>query len=841
MPEVPEHMQQNLAHLELEATEVRRNPPTFGPRASPFPVREGSLAATASVRSAQEQQGPPNVQYSGDDSSTVAREYPAQHPAQHHHQRQDPGQDVMYSPAGPPRFSPFPQLLNPPPNVPPSDEEKEANLEQARVQVLNSDDPEIQLAWAQDTLSYVEVAMQHEARVSEQQPRRPQTPQVEHQLRVDAVSVVSFLAEQHHPKAEFMRGMWLEFGKFGVRVDPKDAYRSYARAAEKGYGRAEYRMGMQYESSNEPAKAIKHYHRGVAMGDSASNYRLGMMILLGQHGQRQDYQRGLEHIRFAADTADENAPQGAYVYGMLLARELDSLVVPEQHLPLELGEARVYIEKAAYLGFAKAQVKMGAAYELCQLGCDFNPALSLHYNALAARQGEGVAEMAVSKWFLCGYEGVFEKNEELAFVFAQRAARTGLPTAEFAMGYFHEIGVYVPVNVQEARRWYDRAAEHGNQDALARIDSIARSKTLSKRDHEQVAIQRIKSQYGSQRGRRPARFSTRTEPMPAIPDGHLPMPDPAQVHSPLRRGPLLPPAGVHPSRSQSAMGAPYPSSGPGPFRPSSRPGTATSLVSPHARLAMSPSLEVRSATATIPDAHDHGAHTASRPRPGPAGGGDYRPVELFDGVYTADDDDDDGHHHHHHPLASANPPRLSGSANTGHGGGGMTSAEMDPATGGRSALPRLDIGFVAPPDPNVERRARLQPTRTPIGNKPVPDRQGTPPSRPSSRPHHPPGLAATVRLGVAQPTGPPPGGMRPSRTKPGLSDLASFPETASHPPTTAPPPSQPVAVTPRPPGKGPKTFEEMGVPIATKENDCVRVFCSTSYPVVPSTHEPSLP
>lgn len=37
------------------------------------------------------------------------------------------------------------------------------------------------------------------------------------------------------------------------------------------------------------------------------------MILLGQHGQKQDYVSGLEHIRYAAETCDENAPQGAYV------------------------------------------------------------------------------------------------------------------------------------------------------------------------------------------------------------------------------------------------------------------------------------------------------------------------------------------------------------------------------------------------------------------------------------------------------------------------------------------------------------------------------------------------
>src|SRR2546430_16617791 len=99
-----------------------------------------------------------------------------------------------------------------------------------------------------------------------------QTPNVEHQLKEDAINVVSFLAEQHHPRAEFIKGMWLEFGKFGFRVDKKEAFRCYTRAAEKGYARAEYRMGMQFESSNEPLKAINHYERGVSLGDAASYY-----------------------------------------------------------------------------------------------------------------------------------------------------------------------------------------------------------------------------------------------------------------------------------------------------------------------------------------------------------------------------------------------------------------------------------------------------------------------------------------------------------------------------------------------------------------------------------------
>ena len=171
-----------------------------------------------------------------------------------------------------PTFSPFPPIRNRPANVPPSDEEKEAILESARGPVLNSDDPEMQLSWAQDALAWVEIAAQNEARVSENRVGRPRTPHIEHKLRVDAINVVSFLADQHHPKAEFMRGMWLEFGKFDIRMDKKEAFRCYQRAAQKGYARAEYRMGMQFESSNEPDKAIKHYLLGVKAGDSASNY-----------------------------------------------------------------------------------------------------------------------------------------------------------------------------------------------------------------------------------------------------------------------------------------------------------------------------------------------------------------------------------------------------------------------------------------------------------------------------------------------------------------------------------------------------------------------------------------
>ena len=258
-PEVPEKIQDGIAHLELEAAPVKRLSGLQSP--APIDGRQGSTPASflsrnssVSTFSVSSEQVPSRVStlQSSSQANNLAHQYT----------------EILDQPT----FSPFPPLRNRPPNVPPSDEEKEGILEDARTPVLTSDDPEMQLSWAQDALAWVEIASQNEARVSENQAGRAQTPHTEHRLRVDAISVVNFLADQSHPKAMFMKGMWLEFRKFGFRLDKKEAFRCYQRSAQRGYARAEYRMGMQFESSNEPDKAIKHYTLGVQAGDSASHY-----------------------------------------------------------------------------------------------------------------------------------------------------------------------------------------------------------------------------------------------------------------------------------------------------------------------------------------------------------------------------------------------------------------------------------------------------------------------------------------------------------------------------------------------------------------------------------------
>lgn len=491
MPEVPSNMQQGLAHLELEASGPRD--PTNQTVVSPIQEQYGASRSIVYQQS-NVPQGHTAVYGQADRSSYL--DHPQNNPP-------PPPKPVLHRGGDMPLPSPFPSLQNPGPNVPPTDDEMEEKLEKCREQVVGSNDPEWQLRWAQDALHWSDIAIQSRRRVAVGAINRPTTPTVERRIRDDALNITKFLADQGHPKAEFMRAGWYEFGKFGFPEDAKESFSGYKRAAERGYTRAEYRIGTQYENNKDMSRAIKHYQNGVALKDSASNYRMGMMALLGQHGQPQNYEFGVNQIRYAADTADENAPQGAYVYGMLLARELPNIQLPDFVLSYDLEKARYYVERAALLGFSKAQLKMGSAYELCLLGCEFNPTLSLHYNRLAANQGEPDAEMAISKWFLCGYSGVFEKNEEVAFAYAKRAAEQGLPTAEFALGYFYEVGLHVPMDLGLSQEWYQQAANHGNTDAANRIQALRLHRTLSKNDHEKMAIQRIRSQYGSRKGKRP--------------------------------------------------------------------------------------------------------------------------------------------------------------------------------------------------------------------------------------------------------------------------------------------------------------------------------------------------
>lgn len=194
-----------------------------------------------------------------------------------------------------------------------------------------------------------------------------------------------------------------------------------------------------------------------------------MAHLMGQLSLSPSPELALPLLHRAATLASTICPQPAYVYALLLLSEFSHVTIPPHlfspFVPPSSSptlEARKHLERAAYLGFAAAQYKLGHAYEFAQPPFPFDPLLSVQYYSLASQQGEVEADMALSKWFLCGsgdttgQEGGFPKDEALAWTFADKAAKRGLPSAEFAMGYYAEVGVGGPKDLQVAIRWYTK-------------------------------------------------------------------------------------------------------------------------------------------------------------------------------------------------------------------------------------------------------------------------------------------------------------------------------------------------------------------------------------------------
>lgn len=308
----------------------------------------------------------------------------------------------------------------------------------------------------------------------------------------DAMATINRRAGALPPDMEavYLRGDLKASGNFPTYhvKDPRDAFTDFEKSARFGFPASWYRIGRDYELHHSYALSKDAYERGCQLKDTNSTFRLGRAYLFGQLQLKQDFEKALPLLRLAADMANEDLPEPSLFYGQLHAGEYAHLNIPQEllrpvyesmsaHGPISAEQLALrYIERAAYLNHASAQLKLGWAYEYAKIECSFDPLLSVQYYSLASKGGKAEADVALSRWFLCGAEGCFEKNEALAFTFAEKATRRGLPAAEFALAYYYEVGVGCEKNLPMAMKWYRRSAAQGNADAHDRLTALSTSK-----------------------------------------------------------------------------------------------------------------------------------------------------------------------------------------------------------------------------------------------------------------------------------------------------------------------------------------------------------------------------
>lgn len=195
------------------------------------------------------------------------------------------------------------------------------------------------------------------------------------------------------------------------------------------------------------------YKKASALGDTAAMYKLGMIMLKGLLGQARNGREAINWLKRAADHADANNPHALHQLGLIYEQaDSNDFVIPDA------SYARELFAKAAELGYPPSQFRMGCSYEYGTMGCPIDPMQSITWYSRAAMQGEEESALALSGWYLTGAEGVIKQSDTEAYLWARKAAEKGLGNAEYALGYFTEVGIGVTANLEEAKRWYFKAA-----------------------------------------------------------------------------------------------------------------------------------------------------------------------------------------------------------------------------------------------------------------------------------------------------------------------------------------------------------------------------------------------
>jgi TPR repeat protein len=265
------------------------------------------------------------------------------------------------------------------------------------------------------------------------------------------------LGKPPYSEAQFFLANCFGNGSLGLQVDHEKAYNLYVQASKQNHAAATYRTAVCNEvgagTRRDHHRAVLFYRKASALGDTAGMYKLGMILLNGLLGQNKNPREAIVWLKRAAGQADEDNPHALHELGLLHEKPSNGNVVPHDE-----AHARELFTQAAQLGYAPSQFKLGSAYEYGSLTCPVDPRRSIAWYTKAAGKNDGESELALSGWYLTGSEGVLKQSDSEAYLWARRAATKGIPKAEYAVGYYSEVGIGVAADLEEAKRWYMRAA-----------------------------------------------------------------------------------------------------------------------------------------------------------------------------------------------------------------------------------------------------------------------------------------------------------------------------------------------------------------------------------------------
>ncbi|KAH8878847.1 HCP-like protein [Thozetella sp. PMI_491] len=286
----------------------------------------------------------------------------------------------------------------------------------------------------------------------------------------EARAILQKLSNNGFPFAQYYLADGYASGLFSKgKEDYNSAFPLFVLAAKHGHAESAYRTALCYEFGwgcrKDPAKAVQFLRSAASKRHPGAMTRLGKACLSGDLGEKR-YREGIKWLKLATEAADTIYNAAPYQLGCLYETGYGDDVFQDESYAAEL------FTQAADLGHPEANYRMGDAYEHGRLNCPRDPALSVHFYTGGAERGHAAAMMGLCAWYMVGAEPILEKDEEEAYEWARRSAELGYVKAQYAVGYFTEMGIGCRRDVLEANVWYVKAADAGDERAKQRLAAI---------------------------------------------------------------------------------------------------------------------------------------------------------------------------------------------------------------------------------------------------------------------------------------------------------------------------------------------------------------------------------
>ncbi|SCU83785.1 LAFA_0D05776g1_1 [Lachancea sp. 'fantastica'] len=289
------------------------------------------------------------------------------------------------------------------------------------------------------------------------------------QFLKEAQTYLKKLSVKGYADAQYLLGDAYSSGAFG-KVNNKDAFVLFQSAAKHGHVESAFRTAFCFEeglgTTRDSRKAVEFLKFAASRNHPSAMFKLGLFSFHGRMGLSHDIstkQNGIKWLSRAAARANELTNAAPYELAKIYKDGFLDIIIPDVKYAMEL-----YIQ-AASLKHAQSSTALGKIYESGNEVVPPDTSLSVHYYTQAALLGEPHAMLGLCAWYLMGAEPVLEKDEREAYQWALKAAKIGLPKAQFTVGYFHEKGKGCEADPLKAQHWYELAAKGGDERAANKV------------------------------------------------------------------------------------------------------------------------------------------------------------------------------------------------------------------------------------------------------------------------------------------------------------------------------------------------------------------------------------